>query len=425
MPNLAAERADGMIRPFEEVFVPALPTDPSPAFRSPWLPLLLAALICPLLSRPALAHATGESYVWLNVQETHLEGRFEIALSDLEEELGIATPPQADQARQRIAESADEIERYLEQRFAIAAADSPVPYSFTGTDVVEAPGLGLFAQVFYRTEAIAIPPQLTIKNSVLVEKDRFHRSLLLIEYDRRTGAEYGEEFTALIFSAAHDEQVLDLTDVQGLLRVRDFVWQGVLHIWIGIDHVLFLIALLLTAVLVQPKSAADRVGPPGIASWRPVGDFKSAFWNIVKIVTTFTIAHSVTLSLAALDIVRLPSQLVESIIALSIVLVAINNLIPRVREGHWLVIFFFGLFHGMGFASVMGELPFRMMNLVKVILAFNIGVELGQLAIVAAVFPIIFLLRRSRVYKPVVLVAGSIAIALISGRWFIERAFDL
>ncbi|MEO1086645.1 MAG: HupE/UreJ family protein, partial [Acidobacteriota bacterium] len=139
----------------------------------------------------------------------------------------------------------------------------------------------------------------------------------------------------------------------------------------------------------------------------------------------FTIAHSITLSLAALDIISLSSRVVESIIALSIVLVAINNVFPKVREGHWLVIFFFGLFHGMGFASVMGELPFRMMHLVQVILAFNIGVELGQIAIVAVAFPILFLLRKSPIYKPVFLNGGSIAIGLLALWWFIERAFEL
>ncbi len=144
----------------------------------------------------------------------------------------------------------------------------------------------------------------------------------------------------------------------------------------------------------------------------------------MKIVTLFTVAHSITLSLAALDFVRLPGRLVESAIALSIVLIALNNLFPRLRKG-WLVIFFFGLFHGLGFASVMGDLPFRMANLVKVVLAFNIGVELGQIAIVLAAFPIIFLLRRSPIYRPAVLVGGSIAICIVASYWFVTRALGM
>ena len=86
------------------------------------------------------------------------------------------------------------------------------------------------------------------------------------------------------------------------------------------------------------------------------------------------------------------------------------------------MIFFFGVFHGLGFASVMGDLPFRMTNLVQVVLAFNIGVELGQLAIVQAVFPVIYLLRESRIYRPAVLVGGSIAICVVATYWLVTRA---
>ncbi|MEM1182366.1 MAG: HupE/UreJ family protein [Acidobacteriota bacterium] len=381
----------------------------------------LALALSGLLAPDAYAHSTGENYVWLNVETRHLEGRFEIRLADLDR-LGVTlTDAQAespDAAREAVTTQRTSAEAYLRQHFEIRADGQPVPFDFTRADVAEAPGLGLFAQYFYRSADFNVPEQLDITNTILLgDEDKFHRSLLCIEYDRRSGKEYGEEFTALIFSAHQSEQTLDLTNIEGLLRVRDFVWQGVLHIWIGIDHVLFLIALLLTAVLVRKEDP-----PP---HYEPVPDFKSAFIKIVTIVTTFTVAHSVTLSLAALDIISLSSRVVESIIALSIVLVAVNNIFPKVREGHWLVIFFFGLFHGMGFASVMGDLPFRMMHLVQVILAFNIGVELGQIVIVAVAFPILFLLRKSPIYRPVILNGGSAIIGLLALWWFIERAFAL
>ena len=370
------------------------------------------------------AHATGENYVWVNVEASHVEGRFEIRLDDLRERLGVEVSADATTttAGPVIEASAASVHSYLREHFSIKAGGQTVPFDFTGTGVTEdAPGLGLFAQYFYRSADFSVPEQLEISNTILLgDEDRFHRSLLLIEYDRRSGQEYGAEFTALVFSPQNSEQELDLTDISGLLRVRDFIWQGILHIWIGIDHVLFLIALLLTAVLVRRKEDEPGEGP-----WQPVANFKGAFWKIVTIVTTFTIAHSITLSLAALDVISLSSRLVESIIALSIVLVALNNVFPKVREGHWLIIFFFGLFHGMGFASVMGDLPFRMMHLMKVILAFNIGVEIGQVVIVAAAFPILFWLRRSKIYQPVILKGGSLAIGLLALWWFIERAFAL
>lgn len=390
------------------------------------MPVLLLLLLGVSVAGDAHAHATGENYVWLNVEASHIEGRFEIRLDDLRERLGVDLPADAspEMAAQRIEASAATVQAYLREHFEIRAGQT-VPYDFTGTGLSEqAGGLGAFAQYFYRTADFNVPEQLEIRNTVLLgDQDRFHRSLLLIEYDRRSGREYGEEFTALVFSSNNSEQVLDLTDIRGLLRVRDFVWQGVLHIWIGIDHVLFLIALLLTAVMVRRKDT--ETDEPGDGPWVPVENSRAAFWKIVTIVTTFTVAHSVTLSLAALDVISLSSRVVESIIALSIVAVALNNVFPKVREGHWLVIFFFGLFHGMGFASVMGDLPFRMVHLVKVILAFNIGVEIGQVVIVAAAFPVLFLLRRTKYYQPVILKGGSLAIGLLALWWFIERAFAL
>ena len=193
-----------------------------------------------------------------------------------------------------------------------------------------------------------------------------------------------------------------------------FLWQGVLHIWIGIDHILFLVVLLLPAVLKREDN-----------QWKPVESFPIAMWNVVKIVTVFTIAHSITLGLAALEYVRLPGALVESIIAASIVLVAANNIVPKFKEGSAVIIFLFGLFHGMGFASVMGEIPFRMQSIFKILVGFNIGVELGQLAIVAGAFVILYALRNVKAYQPIVLRGGSAVAGLVATFWFIERAFGL
>lgn len=365
------------------------------------------------------AHTVGENYVWLNVGDSHLEGRFELGLDDLRGHLGLEIPEDPEAASEAIKSTASKVQSYLESRFTIIAEGVEVPYEFGRVELVDAPGPGPFAQYFYRTADLDVPDQLVIRDRILLEEDRFHRSLLCIEFNARSGEEFGDEFTALIFSGSNDEQTLDLTDIQGLLRVREFLWQGILHIWIGIDHVLFLVALLLPSVLTRAPASADGRKP---AHWEPVPDFRTALWNIIKIVTTFTIAHSITLTLAALDIVRLPSQFVESTIALSIILVALNNLFPRFRDGTLGIIFFFGLFHGLGFASVMGDLPFRMMNLLKVIVTFNVGVEVGQVVIVAAIFPLLFLLRKLPFYQPVVLRVGSIAICLLACFWFLQRA---
>ena len=129
--------------------------------------------------------------------------------------------------------------------------------------------------------------------------------------------------------------------------------------------------------------------------WIPVERLKPALKNVVKIVTFFTIAHSITLCLAAFEIISLPPRLIESIIAISIALAAIHNIYPRFSGKEWLIAFVFGLFHGFGFASVLAEKGLAGNYMALSIFGFNLGVEIGQLAIILLVFPILYLLRKT------------------------------
>ncbi len=146
---------------------------------------------------------------------------------------------------------------------------------------------------------------------------------------------------------------------------------------------------------------------------------------MVKVVTLFTIAHSVTLSLSALEIISLPVRLVEAVIALSIIVVALDNIFPFFHRRIWLVVFVFGLFHGLGFANVLSPLGLERSSLLTALVGFNVGVEIGQLAIIAICFPLLYLLRTWRHYRLVVLGFGSAALIVISTIWFVERTFAL
>ena len=150
-----------------------------------------------------------------------------------------------------------------------------------------------------------------------------------------------------------------------------------------------------------------------------------ALWDVLRVVTAFTLAHSITLSAAALGWLALPSRLVESAIALSVVLAALNNLRPVVEGRRWVVAFGFGLIHGFGFASVLADLGLPSGSLLLALLGFNLGVELGQLAIVAVFLPVAFALRGTRFYRSVVMAGGSVLIAVLAALWFAERAFNL
>jgi HupE / UreJ protein len=197
-------------------------------------------------------------------------------------------------------------------------------------------------------------------------------------------------------------------------QFKQYLNEGVWHIWIGFDHILFLLSLLLPAVLVLQ-----------MRRWQGVTNFGLAFREVLWVVTSFTVAHSITLSLAARGLVSLPSRLVESAIALSVVLAAANNLWPVVEHRRWLVAFGFGLIHGFGFASVLAELGLPTDALALSLFGFNAGVEVGQMAIVAGFLPFAFLMRNTRFYLHGVFVSGSWLTMLVAFIWLLERAFDL
>ena len=180
-----------------------------------------------------------------------------------------------------------------------------------------------------------------------------------------------------------------------LAQAGSFLFLGTEHIFTGYDHILFLVGLLVI--------------------WRGA-------MNIVKIVTSFTVAHSITLILAALSVVTLPSRLVESVIALSIAYVGIENIVVKEIRGRWRVAFLFGLMHGFGFAEVLREMGLPSRGLVLSLLSFNVGVEIGQLAIVAVCFPLIYYASR-QVYATSLVRGASAAIFLMGLTWFIQRAF--
>jgi len=382
--------------------------------------VLIATLAFPGI---AASHALGEDYVFFNFREASIDGEFQIHVDDLREKLGIEIPEDAVTRPAAIEASAPKVHEYIASGFAIGPeGGEPYALEFTGSDFLEE--TGGFAKYTFRSHTGPLPDRLAIRHSMFSENDRLHRGLVLVQYNEKTQRDYGEEYTALIFSPANPEQTLDLVSVPGLVSTREMIWQGVLHIWIGIDHILFLVALLLPTVLVS-RDAADSTAGWRQSSWAPVSGFRRAFFNLLKIVTIFTVAHSITLALAALDIIRLNSRFVESMIALSIVLVAVNNITKTWREGSLLIILVLGLFHGLGFATVMGHLPFRIPDMLKMVIRFNIGVELGQIAIVSALFPLLYWLRKRSIYVPGVLQAGSAVLALVAGYWFVQRAFGL
>ena len=193
-----------------------------------------------------------------------------------------------------------------------------------------------------------------------------------------------------------------------------FFESGIAHIAGGYDHVLFLLCLLLPAVLQRHGSR-----------WMARENVTSALVAVIWIATAFTIAHSLTLGLAAFGVIRIPASVIEPLIALTILLTAINNVWPVVTRRLAAVAFAFGLIHGFGFAEVLAPLSLPRDQLAMALLGFNLGVEVGQLAIVAAAFFVLATLRRWSGYARWILGFGSLLIAIVATLWFIERVFDV
>ena len=147
--------------------------------------------------------------------------------------------------------------------------------------------------------------------------------------------------------------------------------------------------------------------------------------ELIKVISGFTVSHSVTLTLSVLGYVNLPSRLVESGIALSIIVAAANNVYPIVTRRAWVVAFAFGFIHGLGFASALAGLSLPPVAMAVSLGGFSLGVELGQESIVLPFLPIAFLLRRTRFYQVGVVRVGSILIMAIATLWLIQRAFDI
>jgi len=371
--------------------------------RTLWL-CLGALLVLPLTSR---AHTPSATYLTILLTPTNVLGRWDIALRDLRQGLGLDTNsvkslPAEDLERRQEAFALDTIAR-LDVKLEEA------PLSLRVTDYFPiALDSGDYLRVEFSGDRPPVPPaSVTLNARVMFNIDTNMHGYLRLEHGGRTEAvAFNKENPAYTFRLA-----LPSSRWQQFLT---FVREGVWHIWIGLDHILFLLALLLPSVL-------QRDG----RRWAGVPAFRPAFINVFKIVTAFTIAHSITLSLAALELVRLPSRLVESIIAASVALAALNNLYPWMRGRAWMVAFGFGLVHGFGFASVLGELGLTRGTLAMALVGFNVGVEIGQLAIVAVFLPLAFALRRTWFYQTATFKFGSALVVLLAAAWMVERAFDL
>lgn len=365
----------------------------------------------------AWAHKPSDSYLSLVIDPedtAQIRGQWDIALRDLDFVLGLDADDNGAITWGELRGKQGAISSYALTRLSLQTERQAC--TLRADDLLaDQHSDGAYAVIIFSGHCPRPVNTLAIDYRLFFDVDRQHKGLLKLQSGGAAGT--AAATSSAVFAADQPQRQFEIGATAEKSRWHYFgqyVEEGTWHIWIGIDHILFLISLLLPAVMYWRYQR-----------WEPVAVFKPAFWEVLKVVTAFTLAHSITLSAATLGWVSLPSRVVESVIALSVVLAALNNLFPRVERARWAVAFGFGLIHGFGFASVLADLGLPDSALLVALLGFNLGVELGQLAIVAAFLPAAYLIRRSLFYRAFVLTGGSLLIAGIAGLWFAERALNL
>jgi hypothetical protein len=340
----------------------------------------------------------------MQVEGARVDGTLELAVRDAEIAVGLDSNRHSTVTWGEVRAAHGALMLYLRQHLQLSGPQGPCALQFGAVQINERVD-GNYLWQRFTAVCPAVLHRLTIAYRLLDEDDPSHRGLLVLSAE-------GNAQTAVL-GGPRGVQSFDLHHPSVWYAFLEYLQTGMWHIWGGIDHLLFLLSLLLPAVLVR----RDHY-------WLALPQAAPALLNILKVVTAFTLAHSITLSLAALDIVRLPSRLTESVIAASIIVAALNNVFPLVTEARWRIAFAFGLLHGFGFAAVLSEMGLpRGARLVSLV-AFNLGVELGQLAVVLAIMPVAYLLRSTRFYRGALMPWGSTAIAGLALVWLIQRVAD-
>jgi hydrogenase/urease accessory protein HupE len=288
--------------------------------------------------------------------------------------------------------SAAPIIAYVTAHIAVTGAEAKPCVPGTGTLVSDGDGV-IFRNRFSCRD---VGGDIVYRSTVLTDADPAARQVVLIGE--------GDNAPQALLDAANNAVALSAPAPSLLSTLEQYLVTGIEHIFLGYDHIAFLVAVVLWARRLVP---------------------------VIKIVTAFTIAHSITLSLATLNVVVVPSSIVEPAIAASIVYVALENFFTRNIDGRWRVTFAFGLIHGFGFAGALREIGLPTNAVVTALAAFNIGVEIGQVAIVSIVVPALIALDRLMAVdstKPAraatLVYALSALITVLGSYWFLARVLE-
>lgn len=405
-------------------------------FQSSLTPLkkwCIALLFTVTASASAYSHQLSTAYLKGDLNAAGgFSGELQIRLFDLERSIGIDKNSDGKLLWSEVLVSKESIQTYLNKSLQIKRNQTHCQQSYYGQWKIDSHYNESYLVLPVRAQC-SVTGELSIHYRGLYDLDSNHKLIATIN----VGAD--EYFR--VMSNSQREINLQANNGSWLDTLIEFTWQGMLHIWIGVDHILFLLCFLL-AVVYSRTSKTVSMGSDSIESKKnpeyiadsscsivantiktgpiEIAEIKQRLLTIVGIISAFTLAHSLTLVATALDWIQFSSRWIEVGIAATVLFSAINNIFSFVTRLAWLT-FFFGLLHGMGFAGVLSELGLPHDQKLLSILAFNLGVEFGQVVIVLLMVPVLLAIKRIRIPPQSILSASSAAIAIIATVWIVER----
>lgn len=375
---------------------------------------LLGALAACALSVPAAAHKASDAYLNWQIDGDRIEQRLDIALRDLDRELTLDADGDGLLRWAEVRTRWPEIERLAIGAVQVVSDGHRCVPAAGSTPQLDGHTDGRYAVVSTRLKCTGPVKALDVDYRLFADSDPTHRGIA--RFANAEGAAAGGAAPAVLVPGAGPQRLAVTVDGGHSARsFLGFVAEGAHHIAKGLDHVLFLVVLLMVAVW--------RRAPEAGGGWVPRAQAASAWRETLQLVTAFTLAHSLTLALAALGVLAPASRWVESLIAVSVLVTALDNIRPFLPGPRWGAVAVFGLVHGLGFAGPLQDLGLIQSQLVLPLLGFNLGVELGQLALVALLLPLAMALRHAKLYQRVVVQGGSAMVALLALGWTLERAF--
>lgn len=358
----------------------------------------VAALAVALAPATAAAHSLTSSTIAVEVQEDSVDATISLPLETLDEALGTDYASDAELT----ADETEEVIAYIDEHLTITDADGTAwdaTYDNVERETVE--GIESFSVDVDFATGDSSTSRFTIAYDGIIETEPGHEAVVVLTDST------GEISTAGVVDADHE--TLEVVDGGRATPLGDMVRYGFHHVLGGVDHLLFLLALLLPAPLV---AAGGR--------WRPGTGPMSTAKAVLGVVSAFTVGHSITLVTAALGWITVPSRPVEVLIAASVGVAAIHAIRPLAARGEVIVAMGFGLVHGLAFAGILSDLGIDGATSLLSLLAFNIGIELAQLTCIALVFPSLYVLSSTRVYPTFRVAGATLALTAATG-WALER----